>query len=75
MSVHKCPAFFLSELTKMENLKKFLLEIETKRMRIALIVQRLLVGAKKKKKNGGVCLCVELKNIRLLNVSDISVLL
>lgn len=73
MSVHKCPAFFLSELTKMENLKKFLLELETKRMRIALIVQRLLVGAKKK--NGGVCLCVELKNIRLLNVSDISVLL
>lgn len=73
MSVHKCPAFFLSELTKMENLKKFLLEIETKRMRIALIVQRLLIGAKKK--NGGVCLCVELKNIRLLNVSDISVLL
>lgn len=72
MSVHKCPAFFLSELTKMENLKKFLLELETKRMRIALIVQRLLVGAKK---NGGVCLCVELKNIRLLNVSDISVLL
>ena len=73
MRVHKCPAFFLSELTKMENLKKFLLEIETKRMRIALIVQRLLIGAKKK--NGGVCLCVELKNIRLLNVSDISVLL
>lgn len=71
MSVHKCPAFFLSELTKMENLKKFLLEIETKRMRIALIVQRLLIGAK----NGGVCLCVELKNIRLLNISDISVLL
>ena len=49
MSVHKCPAFFLSELTKMENLKKFLLEIETKRMRIALIVQRLLIGAKKRR--------------------------
>ena len=53
MRVHKCPAFFLSELTKMENLKKFLLKIETKRMRIALIIQRLLMGAK----NGGVCLC------------------
>ena len=50
MSVHKCPVFFLSELTKMENLKKFLLKIETKRMRIALIIQRLLLGAK----NGGV---------------------
>ena len=49
MSVHKCLAFFLSELTKMENLKKFLLEIETKRMRIALIVQRLLIGAKKRR--------------------------
>lgn len=47
MRVHKCPAFFLSELTKMENLKKFLLKIETKRMRIALIIQRLLLGAKK----------------------------
>ena len=45
MSVHKCPAFFLSELTKMENLKKFLLEIETKRMRIALIVQCRIVSA------------------------------
>lgn len=50
MRVHKCPAFFLSGLTKMENLKKFLLKIETKRMRIALIIQRLLLGAK----NGGV---------------------
>lgn len=54
MRVHKCLAFFLSELTKMENLKNFLLKIETKRMRIALIIQRLLMGAKK---NGGVCLC------------------
>ena len=44
MRVHKCPAFFLSELTKMENLKKFLLKIETKRMRIALIIQRLLLN-------------------------------
>lgn len=42
MRVHKCLAFFLSELTKMENLKNFLLKIETKRMRIALIIQRLL---------------------------------
>ncbi|MCI3185261.1 hypothetical protein D3F01_13930 [Faecalibacterium sp. BCRC 81149] len=49
MRVHKCPAFFLSELTKMENLKKFLLKIETKRMRIALIIQRLLLGAKKRR--------------------------
>ena len=48
MRVHKCPAFFLSELTKMENLKKFLLKIETKRMRITLIIQRLLIGAKKR---------------------------
>ena len=47
MRVHKCLAFFLSELTKMENLKNFLLKIETKRMRIALIIQRLLMGAKK----------------------------
>ena len=31
----------------MENLKKFLLKIETKRMRIALIIERLLLGAKK----------------------------
>lgn len=54
MRVYKCLAFFLSELTKMENLKNFLLKIETKRMRIALIIQRLLMGAKK---NGGVCLC------------------
>ena len=46
MRVHKCLAFFLSELTKMENLKNFLLKIETKRMRIALIIQRLLLGAK-----------------------------
>lgn len=38
--------FLLSELTKMENLKNFLLKIETKRMRIALIIQRLLMGAK-----------------------------
>ena len=38
MRVHKCLAFFLSELTKMENLKNFLLKIETKRMRIALII-------------------------------------
>lgn len=38
MRVHKCLAFFLSELTKMENLKNFLLKIETKRMRIALIL-------------------------------------
>ena len=44
MRVHKCLAFFLSELTKMENLKNFLLKIETKRMRIALIIQRLLMG-------------------------------
>lgn len=49
MRVHKCPAFFLSGLTKMENLKKFLLKIETKRMRIALIIQRLLLGAKKRR--------------------------
>lgn len=48
MRVHKCPVFFLSELTKMENLKKFLLKIETKRMRITLIIQRLLIGAKKR---------------------------
>ena len=44
MRVHKCLAFFLSELTKMENLKNFLLKIETKRMRIALIIQRLLLA-------------------------------
>lgn len=49
MRVHKCLAFFLSELTKMENLKNFLLKIETKRMRIALIIQRLLMGAKKRR--------------------------
>ena len=49
MRVHKCLAFFLSELTKMENLKNFLLKIETKRMRIALIIQRLLLGAKKRR--------------------------
>ena len=49
MRAHKCPAIFLSKLTKMENLKKFLLKIETKRMRIALIIQRLLLGAKKRR--------------------------
>ena len=54
MRVHKCLAFFLSELTKMENLKNFLLKIETKRMRIALIIQRLLLGAKKRR-----CMSVE----------------
>ena len=53
MRVHKCLAFFLSELTKMENLKNFLLKIETKRMRIALITKALV----RSKKNGGVCLC------------------
>ena len=58
MRVHKCLAFFLSELTKMENLKNFLLKIETKRMRIALIIQRLLLGAKKRR-----CMIGELKAV------------
>ena len=61
MRVHKCLAFFLSELTKMENLKNFLLKIETKRMRIALIIQRLLMGAKKRR-------CMSMSKKRLLSI-------
>ena len=61
MRVHKCPAFFLSELTKMENLKKFLLKIETKQMRITLTIQRLLIGAKKRR-------CMSMSKKRLLSI-------
>ena len=68
MRVHKCPAFFLSELTKMENLKKFLLKIETKRMRIALIIQRLLLGAKKWR-------CMSMSKKRLLSIVISAVIL
>ena len=68
MRVHKCPAFFLSELTKMENLKKFLLKIETKRMRIALIIQRLLLGAKKRR-------CMSMSKKRLLSIVVSAVIL
>ena len=69
MRVHKCPAFFLSELTKMENLKKFLLKIETKRMRIALIIQKLLLGAKKKRR------CMSMSKKRLLSIVISAVIL
>lgn len=68
MRVHKCLAFFLSELTKMENLKNFLLKIETKRMRIALIIQRLLMGAKKRR-------CMSMSKKRLLSIVVSSVIL
>ena len=61
MRVHKCPASFLSELTKMENLKKFLLKIETKQMRITLTIQRLLIGAKKRR-------CMSMSKKRLLSI-------
>jgi hypothetical protein len=66
--VHKCLAFFLSELTKMENLKNFLLKIETKRMRIALIIQRLLMGAKKRR-------CMSMSKKRLLSIVVSAVIL
>ena len=66
--VHKCLAFFLSELTKMENLKKFLLKIETKRMRITLIIQRLLIGAKKRR-------CMSMSKKRLLSIVISAVIL
>ena len=68
MRVHKCLAFFLSELTKMENLKNFLLKIETKRMRIALIIQRLLMGAKKRR-------CMSMSKKRLLSIVVSAVIL
>ena len=68
MRVHKCPVFFLSELTKMENLKKFLLKIETKRMRITLIIQRLLIGAKKRR-------CMSMSKKRLLSIVISAVIL
>ena len=68
MRVHKCLAFFLSELTKMENLKNFLLKIETKRMRIALIIQRLLMGAKKRR-------CMSMSKKRLLSIVISAVIL
>ena len=68
MRVHKCLAFFLSELTKMENLKNFLLKIETKRMRIALIIQRLLLGAKKRR-------CMSMSKKRLLSIVISAVIL
>ena len=68
MRVHKCPVFFLSELTKMENLKNFLLKIETKRMRIALIIQRLLMGAKKRR-------CMSMSKKRLLSIVVSAVIL
>ncbi len=68
MRVHKCPVFFLSELTKMENLKKFLLKIETKRMRITLIIQRLLIGAKKRR-------CMSMSKKRLLSIVVSAVIL
>ena len=70
MRVHKCPVFFLSELTKMENLKKFLLKIETKRMRITLIIQRLLMGAKKRR-----CMSMSMSKKRLLSIVISAVIL
>lgn len=60
--------FLLSELTKMENLKNFLLKIETKRMRIALIIQRLLMGAKKRR-------CMSMSKKRLLSIVVSAVIL
>lgn len=55
-------------LTKMENLKNFLLKIETKRMRIALIIQRLLMGAKKRR-------CMSMSKKRLLSIVVSAVIL
>ena len=53
---------------KMENLKNFLLKIETKRMRIALIIQRLLLGAKKRR-------CMSMSKKRLLSIVVSAVIL
>ena len=52
----------------MENLKNFLLKIETKRMRIALIIQRLLMGAKKRR-------CMSMSKKRLLSIVVSAVIL
>ena len=52
----------------LQNLKNFLLKIETKRMRIALIIQRLLMGAKKRR-------CMSMSKKRLLSIVVSAVIL
>ena len=59
---------FCLNLQRWKIWKKFLLKIETKRMRIALIIQRLLLGAKKRR-------CMSMSKKRLLSIVISAVIL